>query len=150
MIFVYSPKISEDLIPVLYRIGKRERKPMTKVVDGFLRNSIESYISNLDTCGEVISRMDYSALKKRKKTNVPSIGEKVKTPYGTGEITDVKYWNDIEESIETERKEKLKDRIEFFLGDVSNYFEYTVSYREGDTATFDCTEYDGNFGGKRR
>lgn len=34
---MYSPKIREDLIPVLYRIGKEEQKPMTKVVDEILR-----------------------------------------------------------------------------------------------------------------
>ena len=34
---MYSPKIREDLIPVLYRIGKAEQKPMTRVVDEILR-----------------------------------------------------------------------------------------------------------------
>lgn len=49
MIGVYSPKISEDLIPLIYKIGKNENKPMTKVVDVFLRESIERYVSNLET-----------------------------------------------------------------------------------------------------
>jgi hypothetical protein len=30
---MYSPKISEELIPSLYRAAKRERKPMTKLVN---------------------------------------------------------------------------------------------------------------------
>ena len=34
---MYSPKISEDLIPELYRISKEVEKPMTKVVDDVLR-----------------------------------------------------------------------------------------------------------------
>lgn len=34
---VYSPKISEDLIPKLYRKAKLEGLPMTKVVDRILR-----------------------------------------------------------------------------------------------------------------
>lgn len=41
---MYSPKISEDLIPELYRISKEIEKPMTKVVDEILRNYI--YICN--------------------------------------------------------------------------------------------------------
>jgi len=56
VIFIYSPKIAEDLIPVLYRIGKKERRPMTKVVDGFLRNSISNYLSNIDRTDEVVPR----------------------------------------------------------------------------------------------
>ena len=44
---IYSPKISDDLIPILYKIGKRERKPMTQVVDDFLWDSIGRYISSL-------------------------------------------------------------------------------------------------------
>ena len=36
----YSPKIREDLIPVLYRMGKQMRKPMTKVVDQILREDL--------------------------------------------------------------------------------------------------------------
>ena len=33
---MYSPKIKEDLIPVLYKLAKRQGKPMTRVVDGIL------------------------------------------------------------------------------------------------------------------
>jgi len=41
---VYSPKISEDLIPMLYRLARAVRRPMTKVVDDFLRpNVLQSY-----------------------------------------------------------------------------------------------------------
>lgn len=37
---MYSPKIAEDLIPVLYRVGKKERRPMTHVVDSLLRETL--------------------------------------------------------------------------------------------------------------
>ncbi len=37
---MYSPKISEDLIPVLYRIGKAEGRPMTRIVDSLLRETL--------------------------------------------------------------------------------------------------------------
>lgn len=41
---MYSPKIKEDLIPILYRIGKEEKKPMTKVVDDILREYVVGYV----------------------------------------------------------------------------------------------------------
>jgi len=40
---MYSPKISEDLIPLLYQVGKAGRKPMTKVVDEMLRRHLSQY-----------------------------------------------------------------------------------------------------------
>ena len=40
---MYSPKISKDLIPELYKISKEIEKPMTKVVDDILRNYILIY-----------------------------------------------------------------------------------------------------------
>ena len=40
---MYSPKISEDLIPELYLISKNLEQPMTKVVDEIIRNYIHIY-----------------------------------------------------------------------------------------------------------
>lgn len=37
---MYSPKIAEDLIPRLYQIGKARKIPMTRLVDGILRNAL--------------------------------------------------------------------------------------------------------------
>ena len=37
---MYSPKISEDLVPLLYQIRKTLGKPMTAVVDDFLRPQV--------------------------------------------------------------------------------------------------------------
>lgn len=34
---MYSPKFSEDLIPILYTTAKNNKKPMTKIVDSILR-----------------------------------------------------------------------------------------------------------------
>ena len=36
----YSPKIREDLIPVLFRLALAEQKPMTKMVDEILRDDL--------------------------------------------------------------------------------------------------------------
>ena len=38
---MYSPKIREDLVPLLYRIRKWHRKPMTAVIDDILRPRVE-------------------------------------------------------------------------------------------------------------
>lgn len=40
---MYSPKISEDLIPELYLISKELKQPMTRVVDEILKNYISIY-----------------------------------------------------------------------------------------------------------
>jgi hypothetical protein len=36
----YSPKIREDLIPVLFRLALAEAKPMTRMVDQILRDDL--------------------------------------------------------------------------------------------------------------
>ena len=37
---MYSPKISEDLIPQLYRMAKDRKMPMTRLVDHIIRRSL--------------------------------------------------------------------------------------------------------------
>jgi len=37
---MYSPKISEALIPALYRLAKERKMPMTRFVDGIIRNAL--------------------------------------------------------------------------------------------------------------
>lgn len=37
---MYSPKVKEDLIPILYKLAKQELKPMTALVDEMLRIEI--------------------------------------------------------------------------------------------------------------
>lgn len=38
---MYSPKIAEDLIPIIYRKAKAERKSMIKIVDEILRGELK-------------------------------------------------------------------------------------------------------------
>jgi hypothetical protein len=45
---MYSPRIKDDLIPLLYRIAKHEGKPMTRLVDEILRPEIERRMQQLD------------------------------------------------------------------------------------------------------
>jgi len=40
---MYSPKISEKLIPDLYKIGIEKKKPMTKVVDEIISSYLHIY-----------------------------------------------------------------------------------------------------------
>jgi len=39
---MYSPKISEDLVPILYRLRKEQKMPMTRLVDKIIRNALAS------------------------------------------------------------------------------------------------------------
>lgn len=41
---MYSPKISEDLVPVLYRMRKEQKMPMTRLVDKIIRSALASNI----------------------------------------------------------------------------------------------------------
>jgi hypothetical protein len=45
---MYSPKIRNDLIPLLYRIARHEAKPMTVLVDEILRPEIDRRMQQLD------------------------------------------------------------------------------------------------------
>lgn len=56
---MYSPKIREDLIPLIYKLGKAERKPMTKVVDAILRN----YLDQADLMGDRDNLTDHQKSK---------------------------------------------------------------------------------------
>lgn len=44
---MYSPKINEKHIPVLYHLGKRTKKPMTRLVDEAVRQYLERETNNL-------------------------------------------------------------------------------------------------------
>ena len=37
---MYSPKIDEDLIPILYKMAKAKSRPMTKIVNDIIRKGI--------------------------------------------------------------------------------------------------------------
>jgi hypothetical protein len=40
---MYSPKISEELIPVLYKIAKVQKIPMTRLVDQIIEESLKKF-----------------------------------------------------------------------------------------------------------
>ena len=52
---MYSPKVKEDLIPVLYKLSKQEEKPMTALIDEMLRAEIVKRNGHVNqTSGEAI------------------------------------------------------------------------------------------------
>ena len=48
---MYSPKISEDLIPVLYHTARAQRMPMTKLVDKLIRKALASEVLSHEAAG---------------------------------------------------------------------------------------------------
>jgi hypothetical protein len=45
---MYSPKISDDLIPRLYHLGKARKIPMTRLVDGIIRDALKSMLGETE------------------------------------------------------------------------------------------------------
>ncbi len=39
---MYSPKISHGLVPILYRLGKARRMPMTKLVSELIHRALQA------------------------------------------------------------------------------------------------------------
>jgi len=62
---MYSPKISENLIPELYRISKEIEKPMTKVVDEILKWYVSFYKRNNDKSKKEIHNLLESLLENK-------------------------------------------------------------------------------------
>lgn len=45
---MYTPKISEDLIPLIYQKAKSEKKPMTKIVNEILEEKLSEDVRDQD------------------------------------------------------------------------------------------------------
>lgn len=50
---MYSPKINERHIPVIYRMAKSEKKTMTKIIDNILHNTLYE-LCHCQSCNAVI------------------------------------------------------------------------------------------------
>ena len=59
---MYSPKIDEELIPILYKLAKQEGKTMTRLVDELLRAEIEK--RNVQDCQPKINEVTDSGKKR--------------------------------------------------------------------------------------
>ena len=60
---MYSPKLKEDLIPILYKLAKQEGKPMTILIDEMIRAKIAKRNGQVDTIN------DETVSEKVKKTS---------------------------------------------------------------------------------
>ena len=63
---MYSPRISEELVPVLYRLAKDRRMPMTRFIDGIIRHALASNAlpqGKLVSCQPAVSGLDYEPRK---------------------------------------------------------------------------------------
>jgi len=58
---MYSPKISEELIPDLYRLAKAKKRPMTKVVNEI----IWDYIKNIEIVEEETMIQEIRSVPKK-------------------------------------------------------------------------------------
>jgi len=84
----------------------------------------------------------------------PDIGEIIETEYGTEEVVEVMDYDEATEEMETQDREDFDGRVEFFLGDKNNYFEYATKlikpkpdykHAKGEIDIHDWSEYPGNF-----
>lgn len=78
--------------------------------------------------------------------NKPVVGEQVTTPYGNGVVKAVLPWEEATFGMKKEELKKLKNRLNFLLGDAEKfYFEFVVEDGEGELKMLDWSEYRGNF-----
>lgn len=85
----YSPKIREDLIPYLYKIGKATQNPMTQIVDLILRpviqnledrgifKALESYEQEITRLSNAVARL----VKTKKKQDRAELVKLLKALY---------------------------------------------------------------------
>lgn len=62
---MYQPKLSADLVQVIYRVARKENQPMTKVLDSFLRDSIVKYID--ENGDEFLKDMEFHYVSEFRK-----------------------------------------------------------------------------------
>jgi len=43
---MYSPKVSEDFVPQLYKLAKEQNKTMTRVLDDIIRDKLAEKVEN--------------------------------------------------------------------------------------------------------
>lgn len=76
----------------------------------------------------------------------PAMGERVKTPFGEGTVEAVLDWVEATYGMAEEKRRKLRERVEVFLGSAEkNYFEYVVKDESGELTVYDWSEYNSNF-----
>ncbi len=138
---MYSPKIREDLIPRLYKMGKAMNKPMTKVVDEILRSFFESTDEGADMAWD-----DSPFMRSLGKYHKPERGEKINTNYGPAEVLKIEGYDETVEKMERngvsrDEIDRFTSRVEHFLRDKEKYFECLIQYDDGEYEMIDWSQY---------
>jgi hypothetical protein len=138
---MYSPKIREDLIPRLYRMGKAMNRPMTKIVDEILRSFFESKDEGTDMAWD-----DSPFMRSLGAYHKPGIGEKINTNYGPAEILKIEGYDEAIEKMERngisrDEIDRFSLRVEHFLRNPQRYFECLIRYDDGEFEMIDWSEY---------
>jgi hypothetical protein len=138
---MYSPKIREDLIPRLYRMGKAMNKPMTKVVDEILRSYFEIMDEGTNPAWDKSPFM-----RSLGKYHKPEKGEKIQTEYGLAAVLKIEGFDETVEKMERngvsrEEIDMFTSRVEHFLRDKEKYFECLIQYDDGEYEMIDWSQY---------
>ena len=138
---MYSPKIRDDLIPKLYKLGKIKGKPMTEIVDEILRD----YLNRIEE-DPPMTEDESPFMKSLGKYHRARVGEKIHTDYGIAEIVKVMDYDEVVEEMERNgvSKEEIGQftlRVEHFLKDRKRYFECLIRYEDGEFDSIDWSEY---------
>jgi hypothetical protein len=138
---MYSPKIREDLIPRLYRMGRAMNKPMTTVVDEILRSYFESMDEGTDA-----ARDESPFMRSLGEYRWPERGENIRTDSGSAEILKIEGYDETIERMERngisrDEIDRFTSRAEHFLRDPQRYFECLIQYDDGEFGMIDWSEY---------
>jgi hypothetical protein len=138
---MYSPKISEEFIPRLYRMGKAMNKPMTKVVDEIMRTYFDSMDEDKDPAWDESPFM--RSLGDYRK---PDKGEKIQTEYGPAAVMKIEGYEQTVEKMERngisrDEIDRFSSRVEHFLRDKEKYFECLIQYDDGEFEMIDWSQY---------
>jgi hypothetical protein len=61
---MYTPRIAEDLIPILYHTAKARREPMTRLVDAFIRAGLAALPRAMDHLAALVPDTQDNAAEK--------------------------------------------------------------------------------------
>ncbi len=148
---MYSPKIRDDLIPRLYRMGKAMNKPMTHVVDEILR----SYFGSIDASNTTETPWNESPfMKSLGKYTRPEKGEEINTDFGAAEILKIIGYDETAErmarnGISKDEIDRFTMRVKHFLIGRDKYYKCLIRYDDGEFEIIDWSQYLALKNGKK-
>ena len=141
---MYSPKIRDDLIPKIYRLGKVLDQPMTRIVDTILRdylehvNDVDDYFllcdfgtSNMTTPNQILRKLKSLDYRQKLIEDIDSLEAEITgycNEYGTdvlmgykinmdnGRVTLKKLPMKDQKQLEMELKRRREGSVEYEVG----------------------------------